>query len=113
MNKRYQQDERDKNFVLNQEDAIIAAVNKESEAENEMNESIDKLEEEHDLEFKDKVSTIARDFMKDIKFLDDNKNVTDLDYLHRGMIQKVFDCFLENKQELLKKIAWKLSSQKD
>lgn len=114
LKKRFIQDERDKNFVLNERDAIIEAVEKESDKEtNELDESIDKIEEEQDLEFKDRVALISHDFMKDIKFLDEEKDSNELNNLHKAMIQKVFDCFLENKQELLKKIANKLSSHKD
>lgn len=112
LGQRYVQDERDVNYVLNNQEAI-AEARKAEEAKIELNESIEKIEEEQDLVFKEKVSIIAKETIKEMKIMnllsDDNK----LENMQEHMIHKVFECFLENKQELLKKIAGKLASQVD
>ena len=50
LNQRYKQDERDLNFVLNNQDAIMEARQAEDK-HIELNESLDKIEEEQDRVF--------------------------------------------------------------
>ena len=111
LNQRYKQDERDINYVLNNQEAIEEARKEAEEATIKLNESIEKIEEEQDLVFKEKVALIAKDTIKELKSKNMLGDISKIEGIEEHMIQKVFECFLENKQELLKKIAGKLASQ--
>lgn len=100
--------------MLNNQDAIHEAkIQKAKQANNELNESIDKIEEEQDRVFRERVGTITLELIEDLKRLNAATDIEEIERLREQMIKKVFASFLDNKQELLKKIANKLASAQD
>ena len=99
--------------MLNEEIEIQKEAEKAEETNIKLNESIEKIEEEQDIVFKNKVSKITGDLIEKFKHLDITTDKRGIERLKAEMITHVFDSFLENKQELLKKIANKLAFVKD
>lgn len=67
LEQRYKQDEHDLNYVLNNPEQILEEVHKAEDTNNEMNESIEKIEEEQDMVFKEKVAKIVKETFKEFK----------------------------------------------
>ena len=70
LGQRYKPDEADSDYVLNEEVEIQKEAKKAEDTNIELNESIEKIEEEQDLVFKNKVSNITGDLIEKIKQLD-------------------------------------------
>lgn len=102
LGQRYKPDEADSDYVLNDEDEIQKEAKKAEETNIELNESIEKIEEEQDLVFKNKVSKITEDLIEKFKQIDIASDKQEIERLKAEMIAHVFESFLENKQELLK-----------
>lgn len=112
LKQRYNLDERDINYILNNQENISQARKAEEEGLH-LHQDLDKIEEEQDRVFREKVALIAKDTLREMKLLDALSDLSQVENLQEKMIHQVFECFLENKQELLKKIADKLASQRD
>jgi hypothetical protein len=109
------EDERDNQYVLNNQEAIEEEMNRDKEKGKEttdkINESIDKIEEEQDIDFQSNLKNITNNFMKDIKSFDPENDAFEIEQLHIVMVQKIFEKYIENKQDMLTKIASKIASQ--
>jgi hypothetical protein len=91
LKQRYNQDERDKNYILNDQEEIAAEARKAEDTNIELNESIDKIEEEQDLEFKEKISLIAKESFEEMKLLQNLHENFKTEDIYEAMIQKVFE----------------------